>query len=114
MNSHTRIYSLITLLLLILVGNSLFLFGCVDRRDARIAFSREVSSKSGINLNTADQNELQALPGIGHSRARQIIEFRNEYGAFRRKEDLLLVSGIGEKRFESIASLVYVDGKGEN
>lgn len=47
-----------------------------------------------ININTAGQEELMKLPGIGESRAKDIIAFRNENGAFQKIEDIMLVKGI--------------------
>ncbi|MCX6640372.1 MAG: helix-hairpin-helix domain-containing protein [bacterium] len=55
-----------------------------------------------ININTADQSELESLPGIGPTLAKRIMEFRTERGKFRKVEDLLGVSGIGPKKFEQI------------
>ena len=51
-----------------------------------------------LNLNTATARELEALPGIGPSLARKIIEFREKKGGFKRIEELLAVPGISEKR----------------
>lgn len=47
-----------------------------------------------ININTAGPEELVKLPGIGESRAKDIIAFRNEHGAFQKIEDIMLVKGI--------------------
>ena len=49
-----------------------------------------------INLNTADEYELQRLPGIGEKRAQAIVDYRGENGPFQSVEDLTRVSGIGE------------------
>lgn len=49
-----------------------------------------------ININTADANTLQTLPGIGEKRAAAIIAYRTAHGPFRRPEDLTLVKGIGD------------------
>lgn len=59
-----------------------------------------------LDLNTANQAQLEALPGIGPVLARAIIARREEVGPFERAEDLLDVSGIGSKTFEKIAPLV--------
>lgn len=53
-----------------------------------------------ININTADVDELCKLPGIGEGRARAIIEYRQKQGGFQKKEDIMQVSGIGEKMYE--------------
>jgi competence protein ComEA len=52
-----------------------------------------------INLNKADENELQNLPGIGPSKAAAIMEYRVTNGPFKSVEDLKNISGIGDKRF---------------
>ena len=68
------------------------------------------STGNKININTATQTELMTLPGIGEVIAQRIIDYRSEHGDFRTVEDLLNVSGIGEKRLEAILDLVTVGG----
>ena len=65
------------------------------------------SQNSKININKADIVELQNLPGVGESLAQKIINYRNENGKFNSIEDLKNVSGIGEKKFESLKE--YID-----
>lgn len=55
-----------------------------------------------ININTADLQTLQLLPGIGPSLAAEIIAFRGEHGTFDSVESLQLVNGIGPKILERI------------
>lgn len=50
-----------------------------------------------INLNTADQQTLQYIPGIGPEKASEIIRIREQTGGFKTMDDLLAVPGIGEK-----------------
>lgn len=59
-----------------------------------------------ININTATLEELDALPGIGPSKAQAIIDYRQKYGKFTRKEDLMGVSGIGEKTYAELKDLI--------
>ena len=59
-------------------------------------------SKDKININLASSEELQTLVGIGASKAEAIIQYREESGYFNSPEDLLNVSGIGEKSLEKI------------
>ena len=61
-----------------------------------------------VNLNTAGVEELDALPGVGEATARAIIEDRERNGPFSSPEDLMRVSGIGEKKFEKLEAMVCV------
>jgi competence protein ComEA len=67
-----------------------------------------VGSPAGkININTATARELETLPGIGPTYAQAIVTYR-EQTKFRTINDITEVSGIGEKRFESIRELITV------
>lgn len=59
-----------------------------------------------ININTATEAELITLPGIGEGLARRIIDHRNEHGAFRKVEHIMMVEGIGDTRYRKIKSLI--------
>lgn len=61
-----------------------------------------------VNINTANQSELDSLPGIGPSIAQRIIEYREENGNFKRIEDLQNVKGIGDAKFSDIKDNVTV------
>lgn len=61
-----------------------------------------------VNINTANQSELETLPGIGESIASRIIEYREQNGKFQKIEDLQNVKGIGESKFEKIKDQVTV------
>ena len=62
-----------------------------------------------ININTAGSEELQKLTGVGPSTAAKIIAYRNEYGKFKNIEDLMNVSGIGEKTFAKLKSSITTE-----
>lgn len=68
------------------------------------------SSQSGalVNINTASQEELETLPSIGEVRAQAIIAYREEHGGFRTTDELMEVSGIGEKIFADISPHITV------
>ena len=61
-----------------------------------------------VNLNTADGGALESLPHIGPALAQRIIDWRASNGAFRSVDQLLEVSGIGEKTFEDLRAFVTV------
>lgn len=61
-----------------------------------------------VNLNTAAREELMTLPGIGQSRAEDIIRYREAHGGFARIEDIMKVSGIKEAAFEKIKDQIGV------
>ncbi|GFP08129.1 helix-hairpin-helix domain-containing protein [Lactobacillus helveticus] len=61
-----------------------------------------------VNLNTADVAGLQKLTGIGEKKAEQIIAYREQNGPFKKVEDLMQVSGIGEKTFASLKDQLTV------
>jgi competence protein ComEA len=68
----------------------------------------EEQSPQKIDINRADPWLLEALPGIGEVLAQSIVDYRSENGPFKRIEDLLKVSGIGEATFEKIKDYITV------
>lgn len=62
-----------------------------------------------LNLNTATQEELESLPGIGPSKAADILAFREENGPFATLEDLANVTGIGEATIENLCDYLFVE-----
>ncbi len=61
-----------------------------------------------VDLNTATDSMLQTLPGIGPSKSQAIIQYREEHGSFRDVEELLNVSGIGQKTLDKLLPLITV------
>lgn len=61
-----------------------------------------------VNINTAGVEQLMTLPGIGESRAKDIISYRNINGRFKRIEDIMKVSGIKNASYEKIKDLIKV------
>ena len=66
------------------------------------------SSDGKVNINTADIEELQTLSGIGETRAKAIISYRETNGAFERIEDIMNVSGIKTALFNTIKDDITV------
>lgn len=61
-----------------------------------------------ININTATLKELQQLDGIGESKAKSIIEYREKNGSFNSIDELLKVNGIGDSLYEDIKGKITV------
>lgn len=62
-----------------------------------------------IELNSADTNQLKALPGIGSSFASRIVKYRQRLGGYVAKEQLKEIYGLNEELFDKISPYVYVD-----
>ena len=77
--------------------------------DGGASASLGVSGATGlVNINTASAAELQTLSGIGPSMAQSIIDERTKNGAFASVDDLMRVSGIGEKKLAKIKDSICV------
>lgn len=70
--------------------------------------SSSPDSSGKVNINTANTYELQTLPGIGEELASRIIQYRQAHTGFDSIEDIMLVEGIGEGKFEDIRNLITV------
>lgn len=68
----------------------------------------EKPQNSIVNINTASKEELQTLPGIGASKADNIINYRNSNGNFKTIEDIKNVNGIGDSVYEQIKDRITV------
>ena len=61
-----------------------------------------------ININTATIEELDTLPGVGPAIAKRIVEFRSTQ-LFTKPEDIMLVKGIGKKKFAKLRERITVE-----
>ncbi len=59
-----------------------------------------------VNLNSADETALQTLPRVGPAMAKRIIDWRKKNGRFTAVEDLMSVTGVGQKTFDELKDLV--------
>jgi competence protein ComEA len=64
------------------------------------------STPSLISLNQASASQLEDLPGVGPALAGRMVDWRTSNGGFKSKEDLLNVSGIGDKLYAGVKDLV--------
>lgn len=61
-----------------------------------------------VNINTADKNALDTLPGVGPALAERIIEYRQANGSFSEIEGLRKVSGFGGSKFEKVKDKITI------
>lgn len=87
----------------------------MEGEEASAAVAPEAPAASGapgqevaVNLNTATAEELRSLPGVGEATAAAIVEDRNANGPFTSIEDVMRVSGIGEKKFAKMKDRLRV------
>jgi competence protein ComEA len=70
---------------------------------------QENARQDCLNINTATVEELESLPGIGKVMAERIVAHRQKHGPFARPEDILIIDGIGEKKYRAIADLICIN-----
>ena len=61
-----------------------------------------------VKLNSADETALETLPRVGPAMAQRILDWRKKNGRFTAIEDLMSITGIGEKTFDALKDLVTV------
>ncbi len=64
-----------------------------------------------IDINRASAEDFENLPGIGPELARRIVVYRKKHGPFRRVEDLLVIRGIGYKKWRTLRPYLRVEQK---
>ena len=67
-------------------------------------------NRVGVELNTASAPLLSRVAGIGDSLAKKIVAYRNEHGAFKTRDELMKVSGLGPRAFEQAAGFLRIHG----
>ena len=87
-----------------LISLSLTTLACTSRIVYEVG--AEPPAVGVVNINTASVAELETLPGLGQKTAEAIAEHREQHGAFRRVEHLMLVQGVSEARFVEIRPLI--------
>lgn len=83
----------------------------VDQKDLKQSLDDTVMScvnTVGVNLNTASEQLLMAVSGLGQKLAANVIAYRNEHGPFRDRKTLLKVSRLGPKAFEQAAGFLRI------
>ena len=67
-----------------------------------------LNNSKSVNINKANELELESLPGIGASLALRIITYREQNGKFNNIEDIKNVNGIGDSKYENIKNFICV------
>jgi competence protein ComEA len=95
---------------LVIVAQISLITGCVRLPRQNVVQEAPISNtEDAININTASREELAKLPGIGETIAERIVTYREQYGAFRRPEHLMMVRGISEQKFRDIRRKITVE-----
>ena len=76
--------------------------------DGIMLLSENAVGAAVVNINTASVHHLQRINGIGETRARAIVEYREAHGGFKSVDELVNVSGIGEKTLEAMRDKLTV------
>ena len=67
------------------------------------------SAQAAVNINTANQTELESLPGIGPVKAKAILEYRKKNGGFKSVDELTRVDGIGPVTLKNARNDIVLD-----
>jgi len=79
-----------------------------DESPARKSSHKQITGK--LNLNTANEDQLQLLPTVGPAKAERIIAWRTKNGGFKRIADLRRVKGFGYKTFKKLEPFLDIKG----
>jgi len=82
--------------------------GVAPGRSSIVGSGPSQGTEAIINSNTATLAEPDSLPGIGPALGQRIVDYRDQHGPFRSVDELLNVSGIGEKRLADLRPKVTV------
>ena len=82
-----------------------------EATNSKQSSSTSDTTSKKVNINTATQEELDTLPGIGPSIASKIIDYREQNGKFNSIEEIKEVSGIGEAKYEKIKDSITIKWK---
>jgi competence protein ComEA len=74
----------------------------------KAAATATATATAPVNLNTATAEQLATIPGVGQKMAERIIDYRQKNGGFKKVEDLMNVTGVGEKSFLKMKPLITV------
>jgi len=85
---------------------------CVYLLFSVATFAKKKPPAQPVNINTANSEQLQQVPGIGPATAQKILQMRKSYGPFKSVDDLLAIRGLGEKRLNKMRKYLTVGKAG--
>ncbi len=107
MKTRTRIVLGVAFLLILTGALILFTpFGKIAKLENKTILLPTPAKFSLIDVNKASIKDLEKLPGVGPSKARAIVEYREKNGAFKQIQDLLKVSGIGKETLKRFSNMI--------
>ena len=89
-------------------GQKLYIYTAEEIKELEAKEEAKEADDGLININKATATELMSLPGIGQSKANQIVAYREANGSFSSIDDIKKVSGIGDGIFNQINSLIKI------
>lgn len=81
---------------------------CEIKEETKININKMTNEETKININKATKEELMTLSGFGETKALNVLKYRSENGNFKKIEDIMNVSGIGENVFNKIKEYIEV------
>ena len=109
-SKYFNIYAL-PIKLLALVICSFLLVSCNKKETQQISTveDRAETAENAVNINTASAAELEKLPNVGAKLAQRIVEYRENFGQFRKPAHLILVQGISDERFRRLQNMIKTE-----
>ena len=92
----------------VLDGQKIIIYAKGQDDESKNSSTGAIDSSGKININSADIEQLQQIPGVGPVTADKIIQYRQDNGRFSSIDDIKNVSGIGEKTFEKLKDYITV------
>lgn len=92
-------------------GNNVMIENSKTSKDKKTGLNTNQNTKgekAKVNINSANQTELETLPGVGEALAQRIIEYRESNGKFQKIEDIQNVKGIGNSKYSNIKEKICI------
>ena len=109
-SKYFNIYALPIKLLALVICSFLFASCNTNETQQILTVGNKAETvENAVNINTASVAELEKLPNVGVKLAQRIVEYRENFGKFRKSAHLILVPGISDERFRQLQNLVKTE-----